>query len=70
MKTVMTTGTGAIIGYGVLKALREARPDFKLVAADIFPDAVGQYWADAFEVAPLTSDATYKSWLRDLRAEP
>jgi len=65
MKTVMITGTGAIIGYGVLKALREARPDFKLVAADIFPDAVGQYWADAFEVAPLTSDVTYKSWLRD-----
>ena len=65
MKTVMITGTGAIIGYGVLKALREARPDFKLVAADIFPDAVGQNWADVFEVAPLTSSSSYRSWLRD-----
>ena len=65
MKTVMVTGTGAIIGYGVLKALRDTRPDFKLVAADIFPDAVGQYWADAFEVAPMTSSANYKLWLQD-----
>jgi len=63
--TIMVTGAGAIIGYGVLRSLRATRPDFKLIAADLFPDAVGQNWSDVFEVAPLTSSAVYNSWLRD-----
>lgn len=65
MTTVMVTGTGAIIGYGILHSLRQARPDIRLVAADIFPDAVGQHWADAFERAPLTHSDEYPGWLRE-----
>jgi len=65
MTTVMVTGVGAIIGYGILRALRAGRPGLKLVAADIYPDAVGQVWADHFEPAPLTASADYSSWLKD-----
>ncbi len=64
----MVTGVGAIIGYGILRALRAARPDIRLVAADIYPDAVGQAWADHFERAPLTSSAGYTDWLRGMIA--
>ena len=65
MTTVMVTGTGAIVGYGILQSLRQARQDIRLVAADIFPDAVGQHWADVFELAPQTRSKEYAGWLRD-----
>lgn len=61
----MVTGVGAIIGYGILRTLRAARPDIKLVAADIYSDAVGQAWADHFEPAPLTASREYSFWLGD-----
>lgn len=69
MTTVMVTGVGAIIGYGVLRALRSARPDIRLVAADIYPDAVGRVWADHFELAPLTASVDYSTWLKGLIVE-
>lgn len=65
MKTVMVTGVGAIIGYGVLRSLRAARPDLRLIGSDIYPDAVGQVWCDHFVNAPLTSDAAYPTWLHE-----
>ena len=63
MKTVMVTGVGAIIGYGVLRALRIGRKDVRLVGSDIYADAVGQAWTDAFVQAPLTASADYPAWL-------
>ena len=61
--TIMVTGVGAIIGYGVLRCLRVSMSDLCLIGADIYPDAVGQVWCDAFEQAPYTSDPTYLDWL-------
>lgn len=58
MRTVMVTGVGAIMGYGLLKSLRAADPSLRLIGADIFDDAVGQAWCDVFEQAPLTADKT------------
>tara|TARA_R110002049_G_scaffold40732_8_gene123678 strand:+ start:172 stop:1134 length:963 start_codon:yes stop_codon:yes gene_type:complete len=64
----MVTGVGAIMGYGLLRSLRQARPHVRLIGADIHADAVGQAWCDAFEHAPLTSSAAYPEWLRDVVA--
>ncbi|MBC2836291.1 ATP-grasp domain-containing protein [Paragemmobacter straminiformis] len=64
MKTVLVTGTGAIIGYGVLRALRDV-PNVRRIAADIFDHAVGKHFADDFVQAPLTSDPSYRAWLLD-----
>lgn len=61
----MVTGVGAIIGYGLLRSLRSARPDVRLVGADIYPDAVGQAWCDAFDQAPFTASPNYLDWLRE-----
>lgn len=63
MTTILVTGVGAIIGYGILRALRKADKNVRLIGADIYPDAVGQAWTDHFVVAPLTSSNHYQAWL-------
>ncbi|MHA7681476.1 ATP-grasp domain-containing protein [Cupriavidus sp. PET2-C1] len=66
MTTILTTGVGAIIGYGVLRSLRASNPEYRLVGTDIYADAVGQFWADEFEQAPLTNSDGYLKWLSDV----
>jgi len=61
--TVLVTGVGAIIGYGILRSLRKIDKKIRLIGSDIYPDAVGQAWTDHFVVAPLTSNTDYPSWL-------
>ena len=39
-----------------------------MLGTDIYPDAVGQAWSDAFERAPLTSSPEYLDWLQDIVA--
>lgn len=69
MTTVMVTGVGAIIGYGVLRSLRMTESDIHLIGTDIYPDAVGQAWADQFIVAPLTGSKDYLKWLEETITE-
>ncbi|HGM5582796.1 TPA: ATP-grasp domain-containing protein [Pseudomonas putida] len=63
MSTVLVTGVGAIMGYGLLKSIRAAAPHIRLVGTDIYDDAAGRAWCDSFEQAPLTSSPDYPSWL-------
>lgn len=63
MFRVLVTGVGAVIGYGILRSLRQTQENFFLLGADIYADAVGQAWSDTFEQAPLTSDPAYPDWL-------
>jgi carbamoyl-phosphate synthase large subunit len=67
--SILVTGVGAIIGYGVLRSLNEIRNtengEFRIVGADINSDAVGQRWCDSFLHAPFTSAPDYPSWLRE-----
>ena len=69
MKTVLVTGVGAIIGYGILRSLRKSNQTVRLIAADIYPDAVGQAWADQFIIAPLTSSPKYLKWIKKVIAD-
>lgn len=66
MTTILVTGVGAIIGYGVLRSLRATGRDLRLVGTDIYPDAVGQAWCDTFVQAPLTSSPGYLDWLNEI----
>lgn len=63
MTTVLVTGVGAIIGYGILRSLRQTSLPLRLVGTDIYADAVGQMWVDDFVQAPRTSDSNYLGWL-------
>lgn len=68
MTTVLVTGVGAVIGYGVVRSLRASRRPVRIIGTDIHPDAVGQVWCDGFERAPLTKDPGYPAFLEDLLA--
>ena len=48
MITVLVTGVGAIIGYGLINSLRKSKYDCRIIGIDIFHDAVGQKWCDKF----------------------
>jgi len=46
--TILVTGVGAIIGYGLIKSLRKSKYNCRIIGIDIFHDAVGQKWCDKF----------------------
>jgi carbamoyl-phosphate synthase large subunit len=46
--TVLVTGVGAIIGYGLINSLKKSNYDCRVIGIDIFHDAVGQKWCDKF----------------------
>lgn len=63
MKTVLVTGVGAIMGYGILRSLRATGRKLNLVGLDIYPDAAGREWCDIFEKAVPVANADYTDFL-------
>lgn len=59
MYSVLVTGVGAIIGYGVLRSLRMSGYGFKVIGTDIYPDAVGRQWCDKFVQVPRTDSSNF-----------
>jgi carbamoyl-phosphate synthase large subunit len=66
MYTVLVTGVGAVIGYGILRSLRVSHFAPKLIGLDIYPDAVGKQWCDFFERAIPTAHPEYPDFLREV----
>ncbi|MEJ0055051.1 MAG: ATP-grasp domain-containing protein [Bacteroidota bacterium] len=46
--TILVTGVGAIIGYGILRSLRQSKRDVRLIGMDIYDDAYGRHMVDKF----------------------
>jgi carbamoyl-phosphate synthase large subunit len=65
MSTIVVTGVGAIIGYGILRSLRAAGTH-RLIGTDITAHPVGTLWSDVFERAPLTASVEYTDWLIEI----
>lgn len=63
--TVLVTGVGAIIGYGIIRALRSLPQSPRIIGMDIYPDAVGQYWCDAFVQAVPAAADNYLSFISE-----
>jgi carbamoyl-phosphate synthase large subunit len=63
MKTILVSGASGIIGYGVLKSLRQMKPACNLIGTTIYEDSVAPAFCDIFERAPLTNDPHYIDWL-------
>ena len=61
--TILVTGVGAIIGYGIIKSLRKSGYNLVIIGMDIFADAVGRHWCDYFEQAVRTDTAEYLTFL-------
>lgn len=65
----LVTGVGAIIGYGVIKSLRQSGLPVYIVGMDIYEDAVGQHWCDKFIQAKYAVDPDYIQFLKDVIRE-
>lgn len=63
MYTILVTGVGAIIGYGIIRSLRASRYKVRIIGIDIYEDAVGKKWCDSFEKAVLTNDPAHPEFI-------
>lgn len=63
MTRVLVSGASGIVGYGILRCLRKARPSCFLVGTSIYDDSVAPAFCDVFEHAPPTNAPDYLDWL-------
>jgi len=49
---VLITGAGALLGQGIIRALRNSDLNATIIAVDPDPLAAGLYWADAAYLVP------------------
>ncbi|UTW62716.1 ATP-grasp domain-containing protein [bacterium SCSIO 12741] len=68
-KTVLVTGVGAIIGYGILHSLKASKYDLHIIGIDIYDDAVGQEWCDTFIQGIPANDPDFIPYINQLVAE-
>ena len=60
---MLVSGASGIVGYGILRSLRQSPEPLRLVGTTIHPDSVAPAFCDVFEMALPTSDAGYLDWL-------
>lgn len=63
MTTILVSGASGIVGYGILKSLRASGFDMTTIGTSIYDDSVAPAFCDLFELAPLTADPAYLTWL-------
>ena len=63
MRNVLVSGASGIVGYGILRSLRQAAEPLRLVGTTIHPDSVAPAFCDVFELAPPTHAESYLDWL-------
>ncbi|CAN5769019.1 ATP-grasp domain-containing protein [soil metagenome] len=66
MKHVLVSGASGIVGYGVLRSLRQSQKDLQLIGTTMYGDSVAPAFCDVFEKAPPTDDAGYLDWFFDV----
>jgi carbamoyl-phosphate synthase large subunit len=66
MCTILVSGASGIVGYGILKSLRQSHPDCRLIGTTVHEGSVAPAFCDIFEKAPMTNDASYFTWLVNL----
>jgi carbamoyl-phosphate synthase large subunit len=64
MKRVLVSGASGIVGYGVLRSLRQSGQPCFLVGTSMYNDSVAPAFCDAFEQAPGTNAPDYLEWLQ------
>jgi carbamoyl-phosphate synthase large subunit len=61
MKKIVVTGAGAVLGQGIIKSLRSASLQCKIIALDPNPLSPGLYWADKAIIIPMANDPGYEA---------
>ncbi len=65
MSRILVSGASGVVGYGILRSLRRARPGDHLVGTSIHLGSVAPAFCDVFERAVPTADPAYFDWLED-----
>lgn len=63
MKTILVSGASGVVGYGVLKSLRQNETAYTLIGTSIYDDSVAPAFCDIFELAVETASPDYGEWL-------
>ena len=63
---ILVTGAGAVLGQGIIRALRESALNATVVAADPSPLSAGLYWTDRRHIIPLAKDPSFAGRLEEL----
>jgi len=66
---VLVTGAGALLGQGILRALKNSPLKPHLIAVDPSPLSAGLYWADEAALIPMARDPEYMEVAERLIAE-
>lgn len=62
----LVTGVGAVVGYGIISALRKSCHNVNIISMDIYDDVVGKEWSDKFYKAVRADDDKYISFLNNI----
>jgi carbamoyl-phosphate synthase large subunit len=63
---VLVTGAGALLGQGIIKALKASSLKLHIVAVDPSPLSAGLYWADSAHLISMASSPGYLDRLREV----
>lgn len=63
MTTVFITAIGGDVAQGVARVIRECRPEWRIIGADMGDRHGGIHFVDRFLVAPSARDPGYLDWL-------
>lgn len=66
MKAILVSGASGIVGYGILRSLRQSALPCHLIGTTIYADSIAPAFCDVFELAPPTQDAAYIPWLCEI----
>jgi len=65
---VLVTGAGALLGQGVIRAIRSSGMPIEIIAVDPSPLSAGLYWADRAHLVPMADSPEYLPRLREILA--
>jgi carbamoyl-phosphate synthase large subunit len=63
MKRVFVSGASSLVGYGILKSLRQSSQKYFLLGSSIFKNSIALTLCDKFEIAPKSDSPDYIHWL-------
>lgn len=56
---ILVTGAGALLGQGIVRAIKRSTLEAQIVAADPSPLAAALYWSDVTHLLPMARDPSY-----------
>jgi carbamoyl-phosphate synthase large subunit len=62
-KTIFVSGASGIVGYGILKSLRNSSESYRLIGTTIHEFSIAPAFCDVFEKAIPTNHPEYMDWL-------